>query len=274
VLLAQPEVIVVRAHHHVLIRLSRQVPGHVSGVALLARRVDRHVRDNRRVERERVRVQFAIDRRNQTGQVFVGRLEQPLRRLAGDLLRRNSDVLLPDSAGNLLQPVVLAGMVRRVVHQQHGARSVLFGVDQLVRRSGVRGEPLAIEDALVIGLLRFVPQHQDDLALHIHAGVVVVLEFRGRNAVAGKDHSSLCGSVAADRKGDGVAALGERHARRSVPPSGPAAPSETGPDSDFVLLEIPPAEWCQARRAKVSGHIFGRAVEFRRPGAPSLQFRG
>ena len=96
----------------------------------------------------------------------------------------------PDGDAEFLQFVGVARMVGAVGYQDHAGRAVHLGVGRLGGKLRVLGESLAFEDALVVRFLRLVAQHQDDLAFHVEAGIVVVVVFRRGDAVAGEDHGA------------------------------------------------------------------------------------
>ncbi len=62
-------------------------------------------------------------------------------------------------------------------------------VDRFRDQGGVLGEPLMAALGGEAGGL--VTQQDDDLALHVEAGVVVVAKFVGGGAVAGEDEPGL-----------------------------------------------------------------------------------
>jgi hypothetical protein len=66
-------------------------------------------------------------------------------------------------------------MIPEVVNQDHACGAVVAGLDGLVDDFRVRGQLLASEDAPLIISLRFMAQHQNDLALDVDPFIVVVV---------------------------------------------------------------------------------------------------
>ncbi len=93
-----------------------------------------------------------------------------------------------------LQIVGIAGMRGDIVDQQHGLGAVNLGIGRFAEDLRVRGVDLAVEHALVVELLRFVAQQQNDLAFDVEARVVVVIVLGRGDAEAGEHH--VAGNVA------------------------------------------------------------------------------
>ncbi len=107
-----------------------------------------------------------------------------------------------------------------VGHREHRDGAVALGVEQLVVVVGIAGVADAVEDGIRVGLLRLVIEDEDDFAVGVDAGVIVVVQFRGGDAVAGEDHAAGNGDFMGEgRRGVGcmkdfaVTAAGERQAR-------------------------------------------------------------
>jgi len=115
----------------------------------------------------------------------------------------------------LLQLVGIAGVRGAVVDQDHGRSAVHLGIDGLVDEDGVGGEVLAGEDTVLIRLLRFVPQNQDQLAFDVKTGVVIVVILGRRDAIAGEHHLTLDAGRGGKLERDEVLAQTQRGAARA-----------------------------------------------------------
>ncbi len=80
------------------------------------------------------------------------------------------------------------GRMVGIRHREHGGRTVPLRVQRLVVIVGVARVASAVEDRLLIVLLRLVVENQDHLALHVDTRVIVVAQFGRADAVAGEDH--------------------------------------------------------------------------------------
>ena len=115
------------------------------------------------------------------------------------------------------------GVIVRIGHRENADRAVALGVERLVGGVGVARVALAVEDRLVVVLLRLVAEDQDHFARDVESGVIVVAEFGSADAVAGEDHGpgdrDLIGEV---RRGI-RRVVTSRSCRRGAPPerSGP-----------------------------------------------------
>ena len=87
-----------------------------------------------------------------------------------------------------LQVVGIAGVRADIVDHQHGLGAVNLGVGCFAEDLRVGGVDLAVEHALFVELLRLMAQQQHDLALHVEAGVVVVIVLGRGDAEAREDH--------------------------------------------------------------------------------------
>ena len=85
-----------------------------------------------------------------------------------------------------------------VVDQDDSGRAVAARVGGFAVVLGVIGVDLAVEYALFVVFLRFVREHEHEFAVHVDSRVVVVVVFRGGDAVSGEDDSA--GSFSARRK--------------------------------------------------------------------------
>ena len=103
-----------------------------------------------------------------------------------------------------------------IVDQQDRLGAVNFGVGGLAEDLRVGGINLAVEDALVVELLRLVTQKDHDLVFDVQARVVVVIVFGRGDAEAREDH--VAGDVAGGRKIQRDEVLLEAQRLRSRPP--------------------------------------------------------
>ena len=92
--------------------------------------------------------------------------------------------------------------VPRILDHQQQPRAALAGLARLGRDGRARREVAAVEAAVLVAFLRLVREHQHRGAAHIDAGVVVVAEARGRDAVAGEHHRHV---AHADRRRQAIA---------------------------------------------------------------------
>src|SRR5581483_3469158 len=113
----------------------------------------------------------------------------------------------------------------------------------------MRRVDLPVKYALLIELLRFVPQDQHDLVLYIDARVIVVVVFRSCYAESGEDH--VAGDLARGRKVERRKILLEakRIALASRRVSHLVIAAKLGAGSDLKILVIAVAE----QRLEVGG---------------------
>ena len=87
----------------------------------------------------------------------------------------------------------LGALVTRVGHGDECDGSVPLGVEEFVVVVGIAGVAFAVEDGVVVGFLRFVVEDENDLALGVDSGVVVIVEFRSCYSETSEDDGALAG---------------------------------------------------------------------------------
>ena len=105
------------------------------------------------------------------------------------LHQKDAGVFRPAHAAEARQQILLA-VAEFAVHDDNGAGAVITRVDGFGNEGGMAREPLI--SAFRGEAAGLVAQQDDDLALHVEAGVIVVAEFVGGGAVAGEDQPA-CG---------------------------------------------------------------------------------
>ena len=198
-LLAQAEMIVVRADDDVLAGFAGKVGGDVVDRFHFAPDVDVHVEMQCcRAERTIPDAEFLSMSLSMASRFLPLRASQWFTTVGLHLHELDAGVVRARGGAEFLQIVGVAGMRADVVDQQHRLGAVNLGVGGLAEDLRVRGVDLAFKHALVVELLRLVTQQQNDLALHVEARVVVVIVFGSGDAEARKDH--VAGNLAGGGK--------------------------------------------------------------------------
>ena len=91
-------------------------------------------------------------------------------------------------------------LVIGVGHGGHRNGAVALGVEQLVIVVGVAGVANAVEHGVRVGLLWLMIEDEDDLAAGVDTGVIIVVQFGGGDAEAGKDHAAGDGDFVSERR--------------------------------------------------------------------------
>ena len=176
-LVAQPQMIVVRADDHVFRAGPRQIGRDVVHGLRFVRNIDLQI-DGQFSECERPRLQIAIDIGFDLAQVPSFGAKPLFSRPRPSPARRKC----PRREGrpwNRIPRVCLPCRVRRhVVDQDHAARAVRFRVGHFIDEGRVGGKLLAIENAVLVVLLRFMSQDQNQLSPDVKIRVIVVTYMR------------------------------------------------------------------------------------------------
>ena len=101
---------------------------------------------------------------------------------------QDAGVFRPTDAAEARQQVLLAVAELPVDHND-ASGAMIPRIDRLGDQRGVLRQPLMAAFGCETG--GFIAQHDDDFALHVDAGVIVVAEFAGRCAVTSKDNRSV-----------------------------------------------------------------------------------
>src|SRR5260370_35106176 len=95
-------------------------------------------------------------------------------------------------------------MVSGVVHQDAAHGDVISGVGGFVDDLGVGGEIRSAKNAILFVLLRLVSKDQDDFALRVYTLVIVVVIFRGSDAVACENEWRVKLNIFGETEGDEI----------------------------------------------------------------------
>ena len=175
------QVIVVRADDDVFVGLAGKIREHVvhPGVGRLDVNLQRELQRLRK--RKRCRLAQVVDLLLHLGQRLARRLEPALGDRVLHLQQHDANVLRAAHAAEAHQQVLFA-VAQLSVDEDHRLGAVIARVD------GLGNQLRMLRQALVAALLAedlgLVAEHQHDLVLHVHAGIIVVLKLVGRSAVA------------------------------------------------------------------------------------------
>ena len=262
-LLAEAEVVVMRADHDIFVGVAGKIGGYVAHLPGLALDVHREIDLERVWKRERLRLEIFVDLFAQHLQILACGFEPGGRLFSANLHKRNAGIAGSCSAGKDLQLVIRALAVEERIHKDYGFGPVNLGVHGLVLQLRMGGVCLAFKLALFVELLRFLPQQQHDLALDVQARVVVIAVFRRRDAVARKHH--LPRRLAALREVErhkifaGFERLGLA-ANRVLQPVAGCEPGACG-DGEGLAEGVGAGHGFESERLELFGDILGRQVE-------------
>ncbi len=165
-------------------------------------------------------------------------------------------------------------MVGAIVDQDHAAGPMVLCVHHFAEKLRVLGVNLAGEHALLVELLRFMPQNQRQLPFHIHAGVVVVIVFASRDSISDEHHFSRHLRARREIERNEILVKLERDSFPVLGVFEAIVRPQLGVRSDWKRLQVTLAvDRLQARRFELFGDVGGGFLQFRRAGrAPAHRF--